>query len=206
MGKRIAGMLAFDIFGSLFMGASIVCFAVQADFAPGGVNGLAVLVNYLFSIPIGLAVVLINIPIILLTFRKLGKEFFIISVKTMLISSLFIDYVLCYFPVYTGSRLAASILSGITSGIGYSLIFNEGSSTGGTDFIIVAIRQKRPKLSFGLLAFFIDGIVIVLSVFVYQELWTFVYGSVYTVITSLAIDGTTYVLQRTLLRKKADPV
>lgn len=206
MGKRIAGMLAFDIFGSLFMGASIVCFAVQADFAPGGVNGLAVLFNYVSGIPIGMAVVLINIPIILLTFRKLGKEFFIISVKTMLISSLFIDYVLCYFPVYTGSRLAASILSGITSGIGYSLIFNEGSSTGGTDFIIVAIRQKKPKLSFGLLAFFIDGIVIVLSVFVYREIWSFVYGSVYTVITSLAIDGTTFVLQRTLLRKKADPV
>lgn len=206
MGKRIAGMLAFDICGSLFMGASIVCFAVQADFAPGGVNGLAVLFNYVSGIPIGMAVVLINIPIILLTFRKLGKEFFIISVKTMLISSLFIDYVLCYFPVYTGSRLAASILSGITSGIGYSLIFNEGSSTGGTDFIIVAIRQKKPKLSFGLLAFFIDGTVIVLSVFVYKDVWTFVYGAIYTVITSLAIDGTTFVLQRTLLKKRADPV
>ena len=66
MGKRLAGMLAFDIFGSLFMGISIVCFAVQANFAPGGVNGLAVLSNYLFSVPIGLATVLINIPIILL--------------------------------------------------------------------------------------------------------------------------------------------
>lgn len=204
MGKRIAGMLAFDVCGSLFMGASIVCFAVQADFAPGGVNGLAVLSNYLFSVPIGMATVLINIPIILLTFRKLGKEFFIISVKTMLISSLFIDYVLCYFPVYTGSRLAASVLSGITSGIGYSLIFNEGSSTGGTDFIIVAIRQKKPKLSFGLLAFFIDGIVIVLSVFVYREIWSFVYGCIYTVITSIAIDGTTCVLKKTLLRKEAN--
>ena len=204
MGKRLAGMLAFDIFGSLFMGISIVCFAVQANFAPGGVNGLAVLSNYLFSVPIGLATVLIYIPIILLTFRKLGKEFFFISVKTMLISSLFIDYVLCYFPVYTGNRLAASILSGITSGIGYSLIFNEGSSTGGTDFIIVAIRQKKPKLSFGLLAFFIDGIVIVLSVFVFREVWSFVYGAVYTVITSLAIDGTTYVLKNTLLKKKTD--
>ena len=83
MGKRLAGMLAFDIFGSLFMGISIVCFAVQANFAPGGVNGLAVLSNYLFSVPIGLATVLINIPIILLTFRKLGKEFFFISVKTL---------------------------------------------------------------------------------------------------------------------------
>ena len=104
------------------------------------------------------------------------------------------------------SRLAASILSGITSGIGYSLIFNEGSSTGGTDFIIVAIRQKKPGLSFGLLAFFIDGIVIVLSVFVFREVWSFVYGAVYTVITSLAIDGTTYALKRTLLRKRADQV
>ena len=176
MRRRIAEMLAFDIFGSLFLGASIVCFAVQANFAPGGVNGLAVMSNYLFSVPIGLATVLINIPIILLTFRKLGKEFFIISVKTMLISSLLIDYVLCYFPVFTGSRLAASILSGITSGILW------------------------------LLAFFIDGIVIVLSVFVFREVWSFVYGAVYTVITSLAIDGTTYMLKRTLLRKRADQV
>ena len=94
MRRRIAEMLAFDIFGSLFLGASIVCFAVQANFAPGGVNGLAVMSNYLFSVPIGLATVMINIPIILLTFRKLGKDFFIISVKTMLINSLLIDYVL----------------------------------------------------------------------------------------------------------------
>ena len=89
MGKRLAGMLAFDIFGSLFMGISIVCFAVQANFAPGGVNGLAVLSNYLFSVPIGLATVLINIPIILLTFRKLGKEFFIFPLRGNMQESIF---------------------------------------------------------------------------------------------------------------------
>ena len=73
-------MLVYDILGSLFLGCSIVCFAVQANFAPGGVNGLAVIANYLFQVPIGLAAVIINIPIILLTFRKLGKAFFLISV------------------------------------------------------------------------------------------------------------------------------
>lgn len=200
MKKRIAVMLIYDILGSLFLGCSIVCFAVQANFAPGGVNGLAVMANYLFHVPIGLATVIINIPIILLTFRKLGKEFFLISVKSMLISSFFIDYVICHFPVYTGGRLAASILAGITAGIGYSLFFNEGSSTGGTDFVIVAVKQDKPDLSFGLLAFFVDGLVITLSVFVFREIWAFVYGLVYTVITSLAIDGTTKILQRTILR------
>ncbi len=54
-------MLIYDILGSLFLGCSIVCFAVQANFAPGGVNGLAVMANYLFHVPIGLATVIINI-------------------------------------------------------------------------------------------------------------------------------------------------
>lgn len=201
MKKRAAVMLIYDVLGSLFLGSSIVCFAVQANFAPGGVNGLAVMANYLFRVPIGLATVLINVPIILLTWRKLGKEFFLISVKSMLISSFFIDYIICRFPVFAGSRLLASILAGVFAGIGYSLFFNEGSSTGGTDFVIVAVKRDRPNLSFGLLAFFVDGLVITLSVFVFREVWAFVYGLIYTVITSLALDGTTKFLQKTILRE-----
>ncbi len=196
MPKGIFKMVCFDLFGSLFLGISIVCFAVQGNFAPGGINGLAVMANYLFQTPIGLATVIINIPIILFTFQKLGKRFFLISVKSMLVSSFFVDYVVSRFPVYTGGRLGASILAGVTAGIGYSLFFNEGSSTGGTDFIIVAMKQRRPKLSFGLLAFLIDGVVITLSIFVFREVWAFVYGLIYTVITSLAIDGTTHALQK----------
>ena len=187
MKKEYWKMLAYDLVGSFFLGVSIVSFAMQANFAPGGVSGLAVLANYLFQIPVGWATILINIPII------------------VLISSLLIDYVCCYLPAYTGSRLTASILSGIMAGIGFSLFFNEGSSTGGTDFIIVAVKQKHPKLSFGLLAFFIDGTVIVLSVFVFKEIWAFVYGAVYTVVTSLSLDGTTWLLKK-LRERRQDPV
>ena len=93
MKKEYWKMLAYDLVGSFFLGVSIVSFAMQANFAPGGVSGLAVLANYLFQIPVGWATILINIPIILLTFRQLGKEFFLISVKSVLISSLLIDYV-----------------------------------------------------------------------------------------------------------------
>lgn len=201
MKGKIAKMLAYDIIGAVFLGISIVCFTVEADFAPGGVNGLAVISNYLFGIPIGLATILINIPIVLFTYRKLGKEFFIISIKSMLICSFMIDYVICYFPIYYGSRLIASILAGITSGIGYSLLFNEGSSTGGTDFIIVAVKQKKPDLSFGLLVGIIDSSVVVLSVPVFHDIWSFVYGMIYTVVCSLALDATTKILKSTILRE-----
>lgn len=188
-------ILAYDIAASLLLGVSIVVFTVNASFAPGGVSGIAVILNYLFGTQIGLATVLINVPIIVLTFRCLGPVFFAMSVKTMLINAFFIDYVVCHIPAYAGSRLAAAVLAGVTAGAAYSLVFNMDSSTGGTDFIIAAVKRWKPKLSFGFLAFVIDGTIIVLSVFVYRDIGSLVYGMIYTVVTSLSLDGTTKVIE-----------
>lgn len=188
-------ILAYDIAASLLLGVSIVVFTVNASFAPGGVSGIAVILNYLFGTQIGLATVLINVPIIVLTFRRLGPVFFAMSVKTMLINAFFIDYVVCHIPAYAGSRLAAAVLAGVTAGAAYSLVFNMDSSTGGTDFIIAAVKRWKPKLSFGFLAFVIDGTIIVLSVFVYRDIGSLVYGMIYTVVTSLSLDGTTKVIE-----------
>lgn len=194
--KRMLQIVVYDGLGSLLMGISVVVFAVQANFAPGGISGLGLLVNYLFHFPIGMAIICINVPIILLTFRRLGAGFFLNSVRSMLVSSLFIDYVVCCLPVFTGSRLIASVLSGVCAGIGYALFFYEGSSTGGTDFIMVAVQRWKPQLTLGVLAFVIDSIVIVLAVFVFRDIWAFVYGMVYTVVTSLFLDMGTGLLSR----------
>lgn len=194
--RRAAQVIAYDLIASFLLGVSIVVFAVQANFAPGGVSGIAVILNYLFKTPIGFATVMINIPIVLLTFRHLGPAFFLHSVKTTLINSFFIDYIVVHLPAYAGSRLLAAILSGVFAGAAYSIVFNMGSSTGGTDFIMAAIRRVKPQLSFGMLAFAIDGIVIIASVFVFGEAQAFVYGAVYTVVTSLALDGTTWCMKK----------
>jgi len=194
--KKVLQVAVYDSLGALLMGISVVVFAVQANFAPGGISGLGVLVNYLFHFPIGMAIICINVPIILLTFRRLGVGFFINSVRSMVVSSLFIDYVVCWLPVFTGSRWMASILSGICAGIGYALFFYEGSSTGGTDFIMVSIQRWKPNLTLGFLAFLIDSTVIVLAVFVFRDIWAFVYGMVYTVVTSLFLDMGTAMLSR----------
>ncbi len=203
---EVIKIFLFDLVGSMLLGVSVVTFAVNAEFAPGGVSGLAVILNFIFDLPIGWMTVLINVPIILCTFRKLGLRFFIMSMKSMLLGSLIIDYVMPLFPAYEGSRLLASIFAGVCAGVGYSLIFNEDSSTGGTDFIIVAIKRAKPKLSFGLLALVIDGSIIVLSVFIYRNIGAFFYGMIYTVITSAALDLTTKVINRYFPKWKATSV
>ena len=194
--KRIAMILLYDVIASFLLGVSIVVYAVKANFAPGGVSGLAVIFNYLFSWPIGLVTVIINVPIVLMTFKKLGPAFFICSVKSVLINALFIDYVVPCIPAYEGSRLIAAILSGLFAGVSYSMLFNIGSSTGGTDFIIAAIQRTNPKLSCGMLAFAIDSMVILASAFVFGEVQAVVYGAVYTVVTSVSLDATTAVMKR----------
>ena len=82
-------------------------FAVSSNFAPGGVSGLAILVNYITGgkIPIGLCTVIINIPIILICIRTLGKLFFLRSVKTILISAVIVDYIMPLLPTYTGDPI-----------------------------------------------------------------------------------------------------
>ena len=194
--RRAAVILAYDIAASFLLGVSIVIYAVKANFAPGGVSGVAVILNYLFGAPIGLATVIINIPIILCTYKRLGTAFFLHSVKTVLINALFADYVVVHLPEYTGGRLLAAVLSGVFAGVAYSLVFNMGSSTGGTDFIMAAIRRVKPELSFGMLAFCIDSLVILGSVFVFGEIQAFLYGAVYTVVTSLSLDATTWCMKK----------
>ena len=180
--------LLFVLLGALLLGISVDTFAVQADFAPGGITGLAVICHYLFSWPVGLATLLLNIPVILCTFRRLGPQFFLMSLKTMIICAVFVDFIVIHLPVYTGPRLAASVFAGIAAGLGYALIFDADSSTGGTDFIIVALKRAHPKLTFGSIAFVVDGMIILLSVFVFHDLLSFVYGMLYSLLASLFMD------------------
>ena len=73
----------------------------------------------------------------------------------MIVSSLIIDYVAPLFPVYQGDRLLAALCTGVFGGIGYAIIYTRNSSTGGSDFIIMAVKALKPHLSLGNIAFFV---------------------------------------------------
>ncbi|MBR1897043.1 MAG: YitT family protein [Pyramidobacter sp.] len=186
--KKLAAALGADIAASLLIGASIVVFAQNADFAPGGVNGMGLILNHLTGLPIGQLILMINVPLVLVCFRFLGVRFFLASLKTMLISSWFIDHVAVLLPAYHGSHWLAAVFSGLFAGAGFALVYLQNSSTGGTDFLIMTGKKLRPSMSIGQLTQLLDGSVIIAGAFVLRRTEAVLLGLVYTVVCSLCID------------------
>ena len=186
--------IVYDILGSILYGIGMVTFASASNFAPGGVSGISILLNFITKgvLPIGLATVLINIPIILLTYKTLGRRFFVRSVKTILISWPITDYLVPLLPKYAGDPMLAAIFGGILAGAGLVFIYMRDSSTGGSDFVVMAIRKKHPHLTIGNISMAVDGIIIVLGAFVYKNINATLYGFIMTIIYSIIIDKLMY--------------
>ena len=160
--QELIVQLLWELVGSIFIAIGIYNFAVQAEFPMTGFSGISIILYQLFNVPIGLSTILLNIPVAIICYKLLGKKFFISSIRCMIISSVIIDYIAPLFPVYEGSRLLAALCTGIFGGIGYALIYCRNSSTGGSDFIIMAVKALRPHLSIGNIAFCSDiGIILI---------------------------------------------
>lgn len=182
-----------DIFGGFLIAIGVYNFASASEFPIAGVNGIALIFFQLFHLPIGIMAIVLNIPIALFTFRILGKRFFVKSIKSMIISSIIIDVIAPLFPVYEGDRLLSALCCGVLSGFGYALIFMRDSSTGGADFITVAIRAKNPHLSLGKIVFAIDVIIIILgTALVSQDIESLIYGIIISYLMSVVMDRLMY--------------
>lgn len=175
--KEMGLDILFDVIGSILFAAGIYSFAANANFAPGGVSGLAIIINYkLPMIPIGIATLLINVPIIIYSYPVLGRLFFLKSLKTILINTFFLDVVFPHVPVYNGEPLLAALFTGVLVGAGCSLIYMRGSSTGGTDFLVLAIKKKRPHVSIGSIVLLTNVVVVTLGGLVFKNMDAMLYG------------------------------
>jgi len=190
--KAIAIQLFWELIGSILIAAAIYNFAVQAAFPMTGFAGIAIVLYRLAKVPIGLTTILLNIPVALLCYRMLGKHFFLSSLRCMIISSIFIDYVAPLFPVYTGDRLLAALTTGVLGGIGYALIYMQYSSTGGIDFIILAIKAKRPYLSIGKITFLVDIGIIIVGGILLRDIDGIIYGMIVNYLFAFVIDKMMY--------------
>ena len=153
MGKsrRIITDQLYNVAAGLLYAVSICYFAQAADFAPGGLSGLALIANYLWSLPIGLTTLVLNVPLVLLSLRFLGRGFLVKTLVSMVWCAFFQDVVFSRIPGYTGSPLVAALFAGVTWGGALALLYMRGSSSGGTDFLTMSIKMLRPHLSVGVL-------------------------------------------------------
>lgn len=187
--KELGIDLGADIIASVLIAVGIYNFALTANFPVAGFSGIAIILYHLFRIPVGIGTLLLNIPVAVFCFKFLGRDFFLRSMKTVVISSVFIDYVAPLFPAYEGDRLLAALCMGVFSGIGYAIIFMRGSSTGGQDFITVAIKKVKPHISLGNITFVLDFMTIILgSILVFHDIDGLIYGAIVTYVMAAVMD------------------
>ena len=190
--RELAIDVLCDLAGARLFDLGIYNFAANAEFAPVGVSGLAIIINYLFKAPMGITSILLNIPILLISYKLLGRRFMIKSIKSMLIFSLMLDLVVPFFPVYQGEPLIAAICTGVLSGAGLSIVYLRGGSTGGTDFLVMALRKLFPQFSIGQFTLVVDGCVILLGGVVFRNLDAVILGLIATAATTMIIDKIMY--------------
>ena len=145
----LAASIQYNLAAGFLYALSICYFARGSDFAPGGVSGLALIVNYLWHLPVGITTLVFNLPLVALSIRFVGRAFLAKSLVSMVWCTVFQDVVFARVGCYTGDPLVAALFAGVTWGFALALLYMRGSSSGGTDFLTMSIKVLRPHLSIG---------------------------------------------------------
>lgn len=190
--KEFAIDILVDIVGNLLIAIGVYNFAANSGFPVAGISGIAMIFYHLFGLPIGTMTIILNIPIVIMCYKLLGKGFLLRSIKTMIIAWPLMDYVAPMLPVYSGDRMLSAICVGVFSGLGYAMIYMRNTSTGGADFIIMSVRALRPHLSIGKITFITDVIIVGLGGLLFGDVDSIIYGLILTYILSVVVDKVMY--------------
>ena len=184
--RATAGRLFLLTVGTLIGAAAVNLFFEPYAIAPSGVGGLAVILNHWIGVPIGLVVLLGNIPIQLLAFKLLGGWKIVArTVYSVVLYALAIDLTAPLFPQQgiTNDRLLAAVFGGILCGIAGGLIYRAGGTFGGTS-TLARILQKRRGTSLNNTYIYTDSVVVLLAGLVFG--WE---GALYAMV-AIFVDGT----------------
>lgn len=178
--------------GSIIYAISVVSFTSPNNIAPGGMTGIATMLNYLFGLPIGMFIFILNIPLFIWGAIENGKGFLTKSVIGTAFISIAIDALTPILPVYTGDTILASVFGGILYGVGLGFIFYRGGSTGGTDIIALNIHKHLPHISTGTIILIADMVTLAMAFFVYNSLESVLYAVVAIFVSIRVIDTISY--------------
>ena len=188
------------LFPTLMITLASACYALGFVwcYAPngiafGGITGVAQIINYLIPVlPIGVTVILLNIPLFLLGWRLIGGHLLVSSLYAMFISSVFIDVLTPLHDWQPMDPMLACIFGGVLMGLSLGLVFQQGATTGGTDLIARLLKLKLSWLPMGRLLMGIDLAVILAVAAVFGTLKAAMYGLVALYICSIVMDGVLY--------------
>lgn len=180
--------LLFYIAGGIIYSVAVLLFLTENEISPGGLTGIATILNYLFSLPIGTVVFILNIPLLAAGFIKFGGVFIVKTAVATAVMSLTLDISGLFMPKMKIDPILAALFGGLLMGLGISLFMLRGATTGGTDIIAKLINRKFPHLTVGRLMLAADAAVVGLSALVYKNMESALYAVIAIYASSRVMD------------------
>ena len=138
--KNIINIVMLTV-GTIIAAAALELFLIPNTILDGGITGISIILYKLFSIPLGLLVIILNIPFIYIGFKNLGERFLFRTIYSMICFSLFLSYFENFQP-FTNEILLATVFGGAILGIGVGLVIHFGGCVDGTESVAIVISKK----------------------------------------------------------------
>ncbi|HCC00215.1 MAG TPA: YitT family protein [Ruminococcaceae bacterium] len=191
--KALFKDILFFTVGTFLYSVGISVFTAPNRIAPGGATGVATILHYLIHTPIGTMIFVVNIPLLILALRFLGKNFVIKTLYCTVLVSVFTDILaLPFVPVYKDNPILASLYGGVLSGAGLALVFLRGGTSGGSDVLSRLFRLKWPYIPMGRMMLAIDCVVVGISAVVFWNVNVALYAIIVEFTSSRVIDSILY--------------
>lgn len=185
--KKISIEIAGTILGAFIMAVGVSLFLLPNQLSSGGIAGITTITYYLFHIPMGIMILLINVPLFLFSIFKIGKNFFIKSLIGTISLSAFIDILDKVEPL-TKDRFLACVYGGIIIGVGTAILLKANSSTGGTDLVSYVAREYKPTIRSSNIIMLLDIIIVTLNMIFFKEIEIGLYSAIAIYLMGKIID------------------
>lgn len=180
------------VIGCALYAVSFQFFMYPNDIISGGVTGIAMIINYITGWPVGVMIIIMNVPLFALSWKRFGFHFMVGSLVGMLLSSVLVDLLATFHIVATRNLLLACIYGGVVKGMGLGLVYFAGATTGGVDIMAKFVRARFPYINFGTIILMIDFLVIATFAVVFDKYESSMYSVIAMFIVSKVVDTVLY--------------
>lgn len=179
----------FIFLGCVFLSLGMVGFLIPNKIATGGIAGLSIIFHHLFNLPTGLVLALVNVPLLLVSVKYLGKKFAFRTIFTIGLTAIMIDFFSEFlnFPTLSNNTLLATLYGGVAVGVGLGLIF-KGDASAGAGTILAKILNTKWGVKTGDVILVLDAVVVVSAGLVFNDVELALWSLISIYVASKLID------------------
>lgn len=178
------------VVGTFLMALSIKFFMLPNKITTGGASGIATILFYKFNFNMSISILFINIPLFIIAIRKFGLKFIFKSLITTVLFTFFVEIINLQTYVVTQKVdiFISTLYGGLLLGLGISLVFKAGASTGGSDLLAQILQKKDGNFNLSKIMLIIDTIIITGLIIVFNDINLGLYSVIAIYVSSRIID------------------